>query len=360
MARLYQKRGVWYAWGYTAAGKRWAKTTRQRDRRAANIVARKLERDIVGAADDAAHATATLGEAVTALIAFQRTSGRAESTIANTIVKAGHLLRILGEDMDIAALTPPDGEQALSRYVARRVEEGANRSSVSVEIVVCKAALRTAARAGRWRGDSRALSLPELNGARKPRKSWALPDALAKVVTETPPQWRDYVEIYAGLGVRRMELCGITSADVDLRGNQVHVRGTKTRGADRWVPMSPRVRSILTRRMKGKTAGPLFTEWTRCGDDLNAACKRAGVQRLTVSDLRRTFASTAINQGVSASVLKELLGHSTTRQIDLVYGHASEQAKQDAVGRVARAVARRKPRGDTKGTDGTGNRRRKR
>ena len=82
-----------------------------------------------------------------------------------------------------------------------------------------------------------------------------------------------------------------------------------------------------------------------------------------MSDLRRTFASLMLSAGVSSSVLKELMGHTTTKQIDLVYGHATEEARQSAVaahplagGRAksgSRAVAASKQTRATRGTDGT-------
>jgi integrase len=360
VARLYQKRGVWYAWGWTATGKRWVKTTRQRERRAAVIVARKLERDYVGAEDSAAHPSATLGEAVTALLAFQKKSARAPSTLVSTRVKLGHFVRIFGESFDIAGFFPPAGSRVASEYVEKRIAEGAKRSTIFLEVTVLKSALRNAARAGRWRGDTRAIEVPELRGAMRPRRSWALPDVLHKVIAATPPQWREHVETWSALGIRHMELYRIEAHDIDARGDRVHVRGTKTESADRWVPMPPRIRKILLRRAKATPTGPLFRHWKRASNDLPAVCKKAGVQRLMVSDLRRTFASHAISENVSSSVLKEILGHTTTKQIDVVYGHASEAARRDAVLAVARGVARTASRGGTKGTKGTGRRKKTR
>lgn len=357
MARLYPKRGVWYAWGYDAKGKRWIRTTRQRERRAAVIVARRIEREIVGADDASAHPSETLGEAVVRLLAFLATSGKAPLTIANNRAKSGHLVRVLGADLDIAGLAPPDGTQRLSAYVGQRVSEGAQRSTISAEVDVLKSMLRCSARAGLWRWDTRLLRVMELDGAKKPRKRWALPGVLASFVAAIPPQWRDYVEAWAGTGMRKAELYRMTPARLDFAGGRIHVPGTKTEGADRWIHMTPRVRQIMRRRAK---LSPMFKPWSAVTRDTKLACERAQVPYFSPSDLRRTFASIAISSGVSASVLKELLGHRTTKQIDRVYGHASDEAKRDAVRRVAKGVARTaSPRG-TRGTRGTGKTRKKR
>jgi integrase len=340
MARLYRKRGIWYAWGITPSGERWARSTRTKDKREAQRRGRRLERDAVAAADVSARASATLSAAFTALYESQETRGSAASTMRTAQQRGGHVLRLLGLDRDIATLMPPDGGEVLRGYVAARVAEGAMRSTVFSEVSMLKQALRTAARAGKWPGDTRSLEVIELRRANKPRRSHLTTAQAARLLVEIPPQWREHAEVYLGTGVRRMELYAITADDLDLAGNRVHVRGTKTDLADRWIPMTPRVRSILVSRI-GRDALP-FREWTRALPDLAAACERAKLPVTTVTDLRRTFASALLSAGVSSSVLKEILGHSTTKQIDLTYGHASEAAKQDALGLLgpgSRAVA---------------------
>jgi integrase len=285
-------------------------------------------------------------------------------------VKGGHLVRVLGAGLDVRALEPPHGEELVSKYVSDRVAEGAARSTVAVEVGVLRMALRVAARAGKYRADPRLLSSRELRGAHKPRKRWLTAAEATALVTATPPQWRDHVEMYIGTGARRRELYRITAADVDLAGNRLHIRGTKTAGSDRWVPMAPRVREIVEARLRERPTGQLLPTWTRVHNDLRAICEDAEIERCTASDLRRTFASMLLSEGVSPGVLKELLGHSTTKMIDLVYGHASEAARQAAVlkhptasrpkRRGSGTEADSAVRGSTKGTKGIGKRKRKR
>jgi integrase len=339
MARLYRKRGIWYAWGIRPSGERWARSTRTKERRAADRIGRKLERDVLAEADVSARASASLTAAFGALLASLRTRGCAPSTIRTAEQRAGHVYRLLGTDRDIATLLPPDGAEVLRGYVAVRVDEGAMRSTVFAEVSLLKQALRTMARAGKWPGDTRALEVVELRRANRPRKSHLKPDQFARLLAEVPPQWREHVEVYLHTGARRMELYTIVPDGLDLAGNRVRLRGTKTELADRWVPMTPRLRAILVARVE---CGSLpFREWTHVLPDLRAACERAKVPRTTVTDLRRSFASALLSAGVSASVLKEILGHSTTKQIDLTYGHASDEAKQLALSLLpgSRAVA---------------------
>jgi integrase len=341
MARLYRKRSIWYAWGILAGGERWARSTRTKDKRQAQRAGRAIERDVLRAAGVSARASASLTAAFEALDTSQRARELAAGSLRSAAQHAGHLVRLLGADRDIATLAPPAGAEVLRGYVASRVAEGAMRSTAAAEVSTLKQALRTMARAGRWAGDTRLLVIDELRRAHRPRKSRLTLEQAARMVAEVPPQWREHAETYLGTGVRRSELYLIAADDIDAATNRVHVRGTKTELADRWVPMTARVRAILTRRAKLTPTAPLFNEWTHVLPDLAAACARAKVPTVTVTDLRRSFASALLSAGVSSSVLKEILGHSTTKQIDLTYGHASDEAKQSAVDRLpgSRAVA---------------------
>ncbi len=344
MAKLYRKRGILYAWGILPSGERWAKSTRQTEQRAAGRVARLLERDALAAADTAAKASSTLNAAFVALFASLTTKKRKASTLRTMKQKAGHGLRLLGPMRDIATLEAPHGSEALRVYVEQRSAEGAKLSTIFSEVSTVKQALRCAARAGTYHGDTRALEVAELEGACKPRRNRLTAEQARRLTAEVPPQWREHVEAYLQTGVRRMELYVLTADDLDLAWNRVHVRGTKTELADRWLPMTARVRRILVARARAAPTGPLFREWKRALPDLAEACDRASVPRCTVTDLRRTFGSMLLDAGVSASVLKELFGHATTKQIDLTYGVAGDAAKQAAVrlhpAAGSRAVAR--------------------
>jgi len=359
MARIYRKGrdGIYFAYWFVD-GKRLARSTGTRRKRDAQRIGDELERAARVEADQASHRDATLGWAMMRLVESLRMGGRAPATIVNTATKARHVVTHFGADLPISAFEPPEGVTRLRDYVAARVKQSAARSTIAIEVNVLKMALNLAAREGRFRGATRALAVAELRGAHKPRRQWLTADEARALIAETPSQWRDHVETYIGLGVRRMELYRIEARDIDAKANRVHVRGTKTERSDRWLPMSPRVKTILAARAKARPEGRLFPEWTRAHNDQRDICDRAELPHTTVSDLRRTFASLMLSAGVSSSVLKELMGHTTTKQIDLVYGHASEEARQAAVAAHplasgSRAVAARKQTRATRGTDDT-------
>ena len=84
---------------------------------------------------------------------------------------------------------------------------------------------------------------------------------------------------------------------------------------------------------RGAAADPTLT----VGD----ACRRAGIEPVSPNDLRRAYASWLKQRGVDSAAVAKLLGHASTRMVDLVYGHLSDDTLASAVAVLppTRAVA---------------------
>ncbi|MFN7131992.1 MAG: hypothetical protein ACK4N5_07910, partial [Myxococcales bacterium] len=153
--RLYRRAGckAWYCEYYDAAGKRHQKSTRCRDRQAAEKVARQWERAGADPADAAARAT-TLTRALELLVLdraeLAQAGKRSEETVVFYTKKAGHLRRVLGAD------TLPLLEVTAARvdeYISARRAERASESTIYKELVTWRSAMRIAKRRGLWSGD---------------------------------------------------------------------------------------------------------------------------------------------------------------------------------------------------------------
>ena len=134
---------------------------------------------------------------------------------------------------------------------------------------------------------------------------------------------------------RRRESFRACAEDVDLSAWTVALRGTKTPKAKRTIPIAPPFRPLLVWALAGRpSAGLLFGEWGNMNRSISLACKRAGIQHLSPNDLRRTHTSLMRQGGISLEDIAAILGHTTTRQAELVYGHTNLEALGRAVGKL--------------------------
>src|SRR5262245_43029693 len=128
---------------------------------------------------------------------------------------------------------------------------------------------------------------------------------------ETPTE-RLVVWTLLDTGLRVSELCGLTAKNVHWQQRQLRIkgkggpRGPKTKV--RVVPMSNRVRALLEHHFALEKTFPVKTRRTQ--DIVKAVADRAGITRdVSPHVLRHTFATTALQKGISLPTVQKILGH---------------------------------------------------
>ena len=116
----------------------------------------------------------------------------------------------------------------------------------------------------------------------------------------------DHARFLAYSGLRLAEAQAMTWDDV--RGDVLHVRGTKTDTSYRVVPIIPPLRAHLEHLRTKRIAGPILGVKT-CIDALQRSCKRLGLPLLRHHDLRHYFATACIESGVPIPTVSDWLGH---------------------------------------------------
>src|ERR1700674_3235378 len=105
--RLYKRGLVWFCAFYDDSGRRQRRSTRSHDRRAAETRARAWEQAAAGPAH-AAQAACTVEDALDSLLTDRRELVRAKRRSQETVdfyeKKAGHLVRLLGSDTQLASI----------------------------------------------------------------------------------------------------------------------------------------------------------------------------------------------------------------------------------------------------------------
>lgn len=80
--------------------------------------------------------------------------------------------------------------------------------------------------------------------------------------------------------------------------------------------------------------GPLVRKMIFQRRAFEVACRRAGIPRCTPHDLRRTFASWLLQEGVPERDIADLLGHTKTNLVRSVYAKTSLDRLRGAVSKL--------------------------
>lgn len=341
MGKLYKRGSTYYADYFDREGRRCRESTRTGDPVVARARLRELE---LQTTDRGANQTEELSDSLDYFTQVA-CAGKSAGTIRCYEQKAAHLSRLIGTTL-IDKLT----RETVERYIATRLEEGAHRHSVHKELVVLRQTLKSARLRDRYHGSMEVI--PEFESGYVPRTTYLTLDQFLQLVphlvrpapANAKPKTIEkrerlvqrralYCLMIAYASPRRGEIEAMEWPHVDLDRGVIRVPKGKTVG--RIVTIHPMLRPWL--EAFGEIAdwtGPIVEPWSNVGRDLPAACVRAGVPKCTPNDLRRTFASWLIQAGVSNRIVARLLGHSTTRMVDLVYGQIDDATLAAAIMRM--------------------------
>ena len=158
-----------------------------------------------------------------------------------------------------------------------------------------------------------------------------------------------YIELATGL--RRGELLGLKWEDIDLAQDSLRVQRQiaringeviegplKTKNAYRTLPLSADAVGVLQeQRKKGgsspyvfpsPTGGPISPDSVL--HMLHRVLKRAGLSKVRFHDLRHTFATLALQNGVDIKTVSGMLGHYSAGFTLDTYTHVTTSAKKEA------------------------------
>jgi integrase len=108
--------------------------------------------------------------------------------------------------------------------------------------------------------------------------------------------------------------------------------GTKTTNSKREVPFLPQLRAVLVRLAQGKKRSEkLFKPWKNMNRDIHLYCGKAGIAPATPNDLRRTFCTWLVNAGTEYAIIAAVIGHTSTKMLEMVYGRVKSEIKKLAV-----------------------------
>jgi len=354
--------------GYTYYGDVWRNGRRQQvSLRTSNFeVAKARLRDIeLATTNSGPHVSQRLADALdwyTDTVCAMKPDGTRESYKQ----KARHLTRVLGE-IELDSLT----KDRVLQYIAMRKKEGAHEHTIHKELVVLRGALRAAKERtpATFQGEV-ATVVPRFETHYEPRRTFLTPEQFMQLSRHlvkpiAPKATQRTIERSEERRARRVLFCMMIAfasprlgelhkmrweEHVDMRLGLLRIPKGKT--VSRAIKIAPVLRPWLQEfGDRAGWRGPVVDSWGSCRRDIKAAVDRANaaaaaeaeqlgidppakIPYVTPNDLRRTFASWLVQARESLFVVATLLGHSSTRMVELVYGRLDERTLASAVDKL--------------------------
>ncbi len=271
----------------------------------------------------AAAEKATLEDAIAEMYAELRRRGRAAGTISKAEEKLAHFPRLWGLDCKLADIDAVK----VGTYIDERLkDEGRAKGStvaritIRDELAILRQMLKLARRQGRY-----AYAIEDVlpliwETGHKPMKDWCTEENLEKLLLHVEPRHAAHLLFFVTTAGRLADSYRAKREDFNVETWRALVRGSKTEGSFRTIPVTNFLQPYVTRMLalaEGETT--LFLSWPNIHRDMREACARAGIPPVTTNGLRRTFGMWHRLRGHSLDTISKLFGHTTAKLARDVY-----------------------------------------
>lgn len=261
--------------------------------------------------------------------------------------------------------------KVIVEYVEKRRAQGVTNSTINRDLALLRVILRKAQ--GEWEWLDVVPRFPKLK-ENPPRLRWLTVEEMQRLIACCPSHLRPVVITAFDTGGRISEVLGLHWSQVDLERQKV-VRFLRTKNdRPRSVPMTDRLVAVLSAHKAAQAEERAKAEpradgsvrpwsdrvFTYRGEMLQSvkkafakACERAGIEDFRIHDMRHTFASHLVQNGVPLLEVKELLGHKTLSVVTR-YAHLAPDNLRSAVERLpghSLGIVPERPDGVARATD---------
>lgn len=233
----------------------------------------------------------------------------------------------------LAELSSPD----LHSYVQSRLNEGIRPATVNRELSVLSAAFNHARR--KWGVQMENPAKHHRLRMPAPRLRYLELHEAKRLQSESDnlrADLGDFVRLALNTGCRKTELLTLRWTDVNLDRRYMVLRPENTKANKRRVmPLNEAALLALRSREEGNTSEWVFSK--KNGQRVKAldwlfrkAVKSSGLLDFRIHDLRHTFASWLVSEGVELVKVRDLLGHTSISMTER-YAHLMPNRLLDAV-----------------------------
>lgn len=339
MGTIYRRGRSYYAsYTHPTTGERVRESLRTRDR---SVAVERLRAAELAATHPTSSrsSSATLADCARTLFEAVLVASPA-ATVRFYSVKVRWVLHWFGADRDPTTITIGDVREYQRWALARPVREGSTspvtQHTVAKELIALRRLLLVA-------HEERPLAVhprdvvPSAPTRYRPRERHLSAADFGRLLEAVPEHRRLWLVVAAYTGACLGELERLAWEHVDLQRRVITIPGTKRETRWRTIPLSAELAPWLAGAAARR--GPILGRWGNVRRDLALYCERARIAPATPNDLRRTYASWLVDAGVPTHTVATLLGHSSSRMVERVYGRLGIDHLAAAVAQLPRCDA---------------------
>lgn len=224
--------------------------------------------------------------------------------------------------------------EQIERYKIKRLKDEVMPATINRELALLKHMFTMGMKWSKLKSNP-AKEVKLLDGEVE-RVRYLMPDEVQTVLSNCNEFLRPIVTVAVNTGLRKGELLGLKWENVNLELGIISIMKTNTKNKVRKdIPMNEIVRATIEEiERKGqyvfcKEDGKPF-KYSGVRKSFEKAVRESGIEDFRFHDLRHTFASSLVMEGIDITTVKELMGHKDLK-MTLRYAHLSPMYKSKAV-----------------------------
>ena len=237
-------------------------------------------------------------------------------------------------------------ETAIEALRQKALAGGMSRSTVDRFMNTLRAILRKCVE---WRYLEALPKIP-MYRPRAPEPRWLTPEEFSRLRAQLPAHLQLAADLAVQTGLRMRSMLSLRWERIDLKARRAWIPGEQMKaGRAHGIPLSPAAVRTLRALRRLNPEGSAVFQWNGKAIDnchtkaFRKAVEAAGLVPLRWHDLRHTFASWAVQSGVTLQELMQLGGWSSYVMV-LRYGHLAPDQLASAAAKVGTFGAQKKRR----------------
>lgn len=223
-----------------------------------------------------------------------------------------HIARVLGPELSLVQIDAA----AVDRYLTTRDKEGAALSTQGKELSTLRGTLRHAARNGQFHRSLESVMPHGFEVNYVPLETHLTLSEFDRLLSMLEPHRAAVCAFIVATAADWKSVHAARRADVNLKAGTALIRGSKNPHRRRLIPILAPYRPLVEMSLKHMP----FAPWNNVRRDIEVACRRAGLHRVTPRDLRRSHGSILRQMGVEPHLIAKMMGHMDGRMVERVYG----------------------------------------